>query len=53
MEEKKATEVGCQSCKDSKQVKTTQRIVFIGGGLFFFFGIYGIISFFKDLISLF
>jgi hypothetical protein len=53
MEDKKATEVGCQSCKDSKQVKNTQRFVLIFGGIFFFFGVYGMISFFKDLVSLF
>jgi len=27
MEEKKATQVGCQSCKDSKKIQQTQRFV--------------------------
>ena len=51
MEEQKATEVKCRSCEDSRQVQNTQRFVLIGGGIFFAFGIYGIISFIKDLIS--
>lgn len=53
MEEKKATEVKCRTCEDSKQVKNTQKFVFIFGGIFFFFGIYGIVSFVKDIIELF
>ena len=53
MEEKKATEVKCRTCEESKQVQNTQRFVLIGGGVFFFFGIYGIVSFIKDIISLF
>jgi hypothetical protein len=53
MENKKATEVKCRTCQDSKQVKDTQRFVLIFGGIFFFFGVYGIVSFIKDIISLF
>jgi hypothetical protein len=53
MEEKKATEVKCSTCDNSKQIKNTQQFVLIGGGIFFFFGLYGIISFIKDIISLF
>ena len=53
MEEKKATEVTCPTCDESRQVRNTQRFVLIGGGIYFFFGIYGIVSFFKDIISLF
>lgn len=53
MEEKKATEVKCHTCDESKQVKNTQRFVLIFGGIFTFFGIYGIVSFIKDVISLF
>jgi hypothetical protein len=52
MIEKKATEVKCKTCEDSRQVQNTQRFVLIGGGIFFLFGIYGIVSFIKDLISL-
>jgi hypothetical protein len=51
MKEQKATEVKCRSCEDSRQVQNTQRFVLIGGGIFFVFGIYGIISFIKGLIS--
>jgi len=53
MEEKKATEVKCPTCTDSKQVQNTQKFVLIVGGVFFFFGLYGIVSFIKDIISLF
>ena len=53
MEEKKATEVKCRTCDESKQVKNTQRFVLIFGGIFTFFGLYGIVSFIKDVISLF
>lgn len=53
MEEKKATEVKCKACEDSRQVKNTQRFVLFFGGIFFFFGVYGIVSFIKDIISLF
>lgn len=53
MEEQKATEVKCRTCEESQQVQNTQRFVLIGGGIFFVFGIYGIISFIKDIISLF
>jgi hypothetical protein len=52
MEEQKATEVKCRTCEESKQVQNTQRFVLIGGGLFFFFGIYGIISAIRDLLLL-
>ena len=40
MEEKKATEVKCPTCDESKQVKNTQRFVLLFGGVFFFFGVY-------------
>ena len=53
MEDKKATEFKCRTCEESQQVKNTQRFVLIGGGIFFFFGIYGIVSFIKDIFSLF
>jgi hypothetical protein len=53
MEKKKATEVKCATCDESKQVKNTQSFVLIFGGIFTFFGIYGIVSFIKDIISLF
>ncbi len=53
MEKEKATEVKCPTCTDSKQVKNTQTFVLIFGGIFTFFGIYGIVSFIKDIISLF
>jgi hypothetical protein len=52
MEEKKPTEVKCRACEESKQVQNTQKFVLIGGGLFFFFGVYGIISAIRDLLSL-
>ncbi len=41
MEKKEATKVGCQSCKTSKKIKNTQRIVFIFGGFLFGLSIYG------------
>lgn len=53
MEEKKATEVKCPTCDESKQVQNTQKFVLIIGGIFFFFGVYGIVSFIKDIIYLF
>jgi hypothetical protein len=53
MEKKKATEVKCSTCDESRQVKNTQSFVLIFGGIFTFFGIYGIVSFIKDIISLF
>lgn len=53
MEKEKATEVKCQTCKKSKQVKNTQMFILLFGGIFFFFGLYGIVSFIKDIISLF
>lgn len=53
MEEKKATEVKCPTCDESKQVKNTQTFVLVIGGIFTFFGVYGIVSFIKDIISLF
>ena len=53
MEEQKATEVKCKACEDSRQVKNTQRFVLFFGGIFTFFGLYVIVSFIKDLISLF
>jgi hypothetical protein len=52
MKEQKATEVKCRTCEESKQVQNTQKFVLIGGGLFFFFGVYGIISAIRDLLSL-
>jgi hypothetical protein len=48
-----ATEVKCRTCEDSKQVQNTQRFVLIFGGIFTFFGLYGIVSFIKDMINLF
>ena len=53
MEDQKATEVKCRACSESKKVKNTQRFVLIGGGIFFFFGIYGMVSFIRDIISMF
>jgi hypothetical protein len=53
MENKKATEVKCPTCKESKQVKITQRLVFILGGIMTFLSIYGLISMIKDIKSLF
>ena len=53
MEEKKATEVKCKTCEESRQVQNTQKFVFIFGGIFTFFGIHGIVSFIKDVIDLF
>jgi hypothetical protein len=53
MEDKKATTVKCPTCTESKQVKNTEKFVLIFGGIFTFFGLYGIISFIKDIISLF
>ncbi len=53
MEKEKATEVKCSTCSQSKKVKNAQLGVFIFGGIFFFFGVYGIVSFIKDLISMF
>lgn len=53
MEKEKATEVKCHTCDESKQVKNTQRFVLIFGSIFFFFGVYGIVSFIKDVINLF
>jgi hypothetical protein len=52
MGKQKSTEVKCRTCEESKQVQNTQKFVLIGGGLFFFFGIYGIISAIRDLLSL-
>lgn len=51
MKEQKATEVKCRACEESQQVQNTQRFVLIGGGIFFIFGVYGIVSFIRDLIS--
>lgn len=53
MEELKATEVKCPTCDESRQVQNTQKFVLIFGGIFTFFGIYGIVSFIKDIINLF
>ena len=53
MEEKKATEVKCHTCNESKQVQNTQRFVLIFGGIFTFFGLYGLVSLIRDIISLF
>jgi len=52
MEKKKATKVGCQSCKDSITVKKLQNFVFIFGGLVLFFSILGLISIIKFFINL-
>jgi len=53
MEEKKATQVKCQSCNESKKIKNTQRFVLIFGAVMLFFSIYGVVSLIKDLISYF
>lgn len=53
MEEKKATQVGCQSCKDSKKIQQTQRFVFIYGSIGLTLMVYGLVSMIKDIISLF
>lgn len=53
MEKKKATEVKCKTCEESRQVKNTQKFVLIFGGVFTFFALYGFVSAIKDLISLF
>ena len=53
MEEKIATEVKCRTCEESKQVKDTQKFVLIFGAIFTFFGLYGMISFVRDIISMF
>ena len=53
MENQEPTQVKCPTCRESKQVKNTQTFVLIFGGIFTFFGIYGIVSFIKDIISLF
>ena len=53
MEEQKATQVGCQSCKDSKRIQETQRFVFIYGGLGLIVMVYGIVSMIQDIIALF
>jgi hypothetical protein len=51
MGKQKSTEVKCRTCEESKQVQNTQKFVLIGGGIFFLFGIYGLISFIKDILS--
>jgi len=53
MEYKKATEVKCKVCEESRQVKNTQKFVLIFGGIFTFFAIYGIVSAVSDFISIF
>jgi hypothetical protein len=53
MEEKKATQVGCQSCKDSKKIQETQKFVFIYGAIGLFLMIYGVVNLIKDVLSLF
>jgi hypothetical protein len=54
MEEMKteATQVkGCRTCKQT--TGKTQRFVFITGGIMFALSIYGAISLYKDIMSLF
>lgn len=53
MEKEKATQVGCQSCKDSKKIQQTKRFVFIYGSIGLTLMIYGLVSMIKDIISLF
>ena len=53
MEQQKATQVGCQSCKDSKKIQATQKFVFIYGGIGLFLMVYGVVNLVKDIISLF
>lgn len=53
MKEQKATEVKCQACNESKQVKNTQMFVLLFGGIFTFFALYGFVSAIKDLLSIF
>ena len=53
MEEKKATQVGCQSCKDSKKIQQTQKFVFIYGSVGLALMVYGAIKLIQDIISLF
>lgn len=43
----------CKTCTDNNQIKNTQRFVLIGGGIFFFLGIYGLISLIMDIMSIF
>jgi hypothetical protein len=53
MEQQKATQVGCQSCKDSKKIQDTQKFVLIYGGIALFLMVYGVIYLIRDIISLF
>jgi hypothetical protein len=53
MEKKEATKVGCQSCKTSKKIKNTQKVVFVFGGLIFLLSVYGTIRLIQDISSLF
>jgi hypothetical protein len=53
MEQQKATQVGCQSCKDSKKIQDTQKFVLIYGGIGLFLMVYGVIYLIRDIISLF
>jgi hypothetical protein len=53
MESQESTQVKCPTCRESKQVKNTQKFVLIFGAIFMFFAIYGFIVAIKDLISLF
>lgn len=53
MEEQKATQVGCQSCKDSKRIQETQRFVLVYGSVGLIVMIYGIVSMIQDIIALF
>ena len=49
MEEKKATQVGCQSCKDSKKIQQTQKFVFIYGSVGLTLMVYGAIKLIQDI----
>ena len=53
MEKEKATQVGCQSCKDSKKIQQTQKFVLIYGSIGLIVMIYGLVSMIQDIISLF
>lgn len=53
MEKKETTQVGCQSCKSSKGVLRTQRLVFTLGTIISLLSVYGAIRLFQDISSLF
>jgi hypothetical protein len=53
MKQEKATKVGCQACKSSKQIVKTQNFLMISGGVLSILAIYGTIRLVMDIISLF